>query len=164
MALTVYTSKDNQWREYVNPLRGLTTVGPPRDGDPRAAVGRVRRGRHGHRRNRVCRLHVGQTAGQDGGHMKKGLEVGLVALAVGLLAGCSAYRGISHYSLVHVRRVSVTEAAGAGTNVVVDVASNGVRVATGRALVIAENVYVSVGGGTAASNDVAGEQSIPLTK
>jgi len=24
MALTVYTSKDNQWREYVNPLRGLT--------------------------------------------------------------------------------------------------------------------------------------------
>ncbi len=24
MALTVYTSKDNLWREYVNPLRGLT--------------------------------------------------------------------------------------------------------------------------------------------
>ncbi|NLF99521.1 MAG: hypothetical protein GX565_05145 [Lentisphaerae bacterium] len=24
MALTVYTSKDNQWREHVNPLRGLT--------------------------------------------------------------------------------------------------------------------------------------------
>ncbi len=24
MALTVYTSKDNQWREYLNPLRGLT--------------------------------------------------------------------------------------------------------------------------------------------
>ena len=24
MALTVYTRKDNQWREYVNPLRGLT--------------------------------------------------------------------------------------------------------------------------------------------
>src|SRR5574344_1903590 len=24
MALTVYTSKDNAWREYVNPLRGLT--------------------------------------------------------------------------------------------------------------------------------------------
>ena len=24
MALTVYTSKDNQWREYVNPLRGMT--------------------------------------------------------------------------------------------------------------------------------------------
>jgi len=24
MALTIYTSKDNQWREYVNPLRGLT--------------------------------------------------------------------------------------------------------------------------------------------
>jgi len=23
MALTVYTSKDNQWREYVNPLRGM---------------------------------------------------------------------------------------------------------------------------------------------
>jgi hypothetical protein len=24
MALTVYTSKDNQWWEYVNPLRGMT--------------------------------------------------------------------------------------------------------------------------------------------
>ena len=24
MALTVYSSKDNQWREYLNPLRGLT--------------------------------------------------------------------------------------------------------------------------------------------
>ena len=24
MALTIYTSKDNQWREYLNPLRGLT--------------------------------------------------------------------------------------------------------------------------------------------
>jgi hypothetical protein len=24
MALTVYTSKDNQWREYVNPLLGMT--------------------------------------------------------------------------------------------------------------------------------------------
>jgi hypothetical protein len=24
MALTIYTSKDNQWREYVNPLRGMT--------------------------------------------------------------------------------------------------------------------------------------------
>ena len=24
MALTVYTSKDNAWREYVNPLRGMT--------------------------------------------------------------------------------------------------------------------------------------------
>jgi hypothetical protein len=24
MALTVYTSKVNQWREYVNPLRGMT--------------------------------------------------------------------------------------------------------------------------------------------
>ena len=24
MALTVYTNKNNQWREYVNPLRGMT--------------------------------------------------------------------------------------------------------------------------------------------
>jgi hypothetical protein len=24
MALTVYTSKDKQWREYMNPLRGMT--------------------------------------------------------------------------------------------------------------------------------------------
>mgnify|MGYP000927493005 CR=1 FL=1 len=96
--------------------------------------------------------------------MKKGLEVGLLALAVGLLAGCSAYRGISQNSLVHVRRVSVTEAAGAGTNGVVDVASNGVRGATGHVFVIAENVYVSVGGGSAASNTVTGELSVPLTK
>jgi hypothetical protein len=96
--------------------------------------------------------------------MKKGLELGVLALAVGLLAGCSAYRGISQNSLVHVRRVSVTEAAGAGTNGVVDVASNGVQVATGRVLVIAENVYVSVGGGSAASNTVTGELSVPFTK
>ena len=96
--------------------------------------------------------------------MKKGLEVGLAALAVGLLAGCSAYRGISQSSLVHIRKVAVSESAAQGTNCVADVASNGVRVATGRVLVIAENVYVSVGGGGAASNDVSGELSIPLTK
>ena len=24
MAFTIYSSKDNQWREYLNPLRGLT--------------------------------------------------------------------------------------------------------------------------------------------
>jgi len=29
MALTVYTSKDNAWREYVNPLRGRTNVQRP---------------------------------------------------------------------------------------------------------------------------------------
>jgi hypothetical protein len=34
----------------------------------------------------------------------------------------------------------------------------------GRVVVVAENVYVSFGGGTAASNDVAGELSIPLAK
>jgi hypothetical protein len=94
--------------------------------------------------------------------MKKGLEVGVLALAVGLLAGCSAYRGISQNSLVHVRRVSVTEAAGAGTNGV-EVATNGVRVAAARVVVIAENVCVSVGGGSAASNTVTGELSVPLT-
>ncbi len=27
MALTIYTGKDSQWREYANPLRGLTMEG-----------------------------------------------------------------------------------------------------------------------------------------
>ena len=94
---------------------------------------------------------------------KKGFEVGVLALAVGFIAGCSAYRGISQNSFVHVRRVSVTEAGGAGSSGVVDVASNGVRVATGRVLLTAENVYVSVGGGSATSNSVTGELSVPLT-
>jgi len=40
---------------------------------------------------------------------------------------------------------------------------NGVRVLTGRVVVVAENVCLSVGG-TTASNDVSGEISIPLTK
>lgn len=96
--------------------------------------------------------------------MKKGLEVGFVALAVGLLPGCSAYRGINQTGLVHVRNVSVSEAGGVGTNGVAEVSTNGVRILPGRVVVVAENVYVSVGGGTAASNDVAGELSIPLTK
>jgi len=96
--------------------------------------------------------------------MMKGLEVGLVALATLGVAGCSAYRGISQNSLVHIRRVNVAEAGGAGTNGVVEASSNGVRVVTGRVVVVAENVYVSVGGGSAASNTVTGELSVPLTK
>jgi len=97
--------------------------------------------------------------------MMKGLEVGLAALAVAIgVAGCCAYRGISQTSLVHVRDVRVTETGGAGTNGVVEAVSNGVRVVSGRVVVVAENVYVSVGGGTAASNTVTGELSAPLTK
>ena len=42
--------------------------------------------------------------------------------------------------------------------------SNGVRVVAGRVVVVAENVYVSVGGGSAASNTVTGELSVPLVK
>ena len=38
MAVTVYTSKDNQWREYVNPLRGLTLEG---------LVGKIEQGERG---------------------------------------------------------------------------------------------------------------------
>lgn len=84
--------------------------------------------------------------------------------AVLLSAGCSAYRGISQVSLVHVRNVSVTEVPGSGTNGVAEVSTNGVRVMTGRVIVVSENVYVSVGGGSAASNDVSGELSLPLVK
>ena len=36
--------------------------------------------------------------------------------------------------------------------------------AAGRVVVVAENVYVSVGGGSAASNTVTGELSVPLVK
>lgn len=96
--------------------------------------------------------------------MMKGLEVGLVALAAltgG--AGCCAYRGISQTALVHVRNVSVADVAGSGTNGV-EVAAQGARILAGRVVVVAENVYVSVGGGIAASNDVAGELSVPLVK
>jgi len=95
--------------------------------------------------------------------MMKGLEVGLAALAAVVLAGCCAYRGISQVSLIHVRRVDVPEAGGAGTNGV-EVATNGMRVVTGRVVLVAENVYVSVGGGSAASNAVTGELTVPLVK
>ena len=95
----------------------------------------------------------------------RGLQAVLVSLiwCVGV-AGCCAYRGVNQTGLVHVRNVSVAEAGGSDTNGVAEVGTNGVRVLTGRVVVVAENVYVSVGGGTAASNDVAGELSIPLTK
>ena len=96
--------------------------------------------------------------------MMKGLEVGLAALAAAGVAGCCAYRGISQTSLVHVRDVRVTEAGGAGTNGVVEAVSNGVRVVTGRVVVVAENVYVSIGGGSAASNTVTGQLTVPLVK
>ena len=92
----------------------------------------------------------------------KSLEVGLVALATLGVAGCCAYRGISQTSLVHVRRVNVTEAGGGDSNGVVEVSGNGVRVVTGRVVVVAENVYVSIGGGNAASNTVTGELTVPL--
>ena len=96
--------------------------------------------------------------------MRKGIEVGLAALAAAAgVAGCCAYRGISQNALVHVRGVEVAEAGGTGTNAV-EAVSNGVRVATGRLVVIAENVYVSVGGGSAASNTVTGELTVPLVK
>jgi len=93
------------------------------------------------------------------------LQTALVSLAAAFgVAGCCAYRGINQAGLVHVRNVSVSEAGGAGTNGVAEVSTNGVRVLTGRVVVVAENVYVSVGGGTAASNDVAGELTVPLVK
>ncbi len=92
------------------------------------------------------------------------LQTVLVSLAVWAgAAGCCAYRGVSQASLIHVRDVRVSESPGAGTNGV-EVAAGGVRLLAGRLVVVAENVYMSVGGGTAASNDVAGELSIPLTK
>ena len=90
----------------------------------------------------------------------------LVSLACAALlsAGCSAYRGINQASLVHVRNVSVADGAGSGTNGVAEVSTNGVRGMTGRVIVVSENVYVSIGGGSAASNDVSGELSLPLVK
>ncbi|HNX36285.1 MAG TPA: hypothetical protein PKM57_16800 [Kiritimatiellia bacterium] len=93
----------------------------------------------------------------------KGMMV-LAAVAALSVSGCCAYRGISQVSLVHVREVSLAENAAASTNGVVEVCTNGVRVGTGRVVVVAENVYVSVGGGSAASNDVSGELSVPLAK
>ena len=95
----------------------------------------------------------------------KGLQTVLVSLAVSFgVAGCCAYRGINQASLVHVRNVRVTDGVGAGTNSVAEVSTNGVRVLTGRVIVVSENVYVSIGGGSAASNDVSGELSLPLVK
>jgi len=60
--------------------------------------------------------------------------------------------------------VSIAEREAGSTNGVVGVGTNGVRVGTGRVVIVAENVYVSVGGGSAASNDVSGELSLPLVK
>lgn len=94
----------------------------------------------------------------------KSLQTVLVSLAVCAgMAGCCAYRGISQVSLIHVRDVRVTD-GGASTNGVAEISSNGVRVLSGRVVVVSENVYISVGGGTAASNDVSGELSVPLFK
>ena len=93
----------------------------------------------------------------------KGL-VFLAAFAAVIAAGCCAYRGISQVSLVHVRGVSVAEGAATPTNGVVGVCTNGVRFGAGRVVIVAENVYVSSGGGNASSNDVRGELSLPLVK
>ena len=93
----------------------------------------------------------------------KGLPV-LAAVAALCVSGCCAYRGINQVSLLHVREVSLADATAASTNGVVEVCTNGVRVGTGRIVIVAENVYVSSGGGSAASNDVSGELSLPLVK
>ncbi len=93
----------------------------------------------------------------------KGLTV-LAAAAALCVSGCCAYRGINQVSLLHVREVSLADAAAVSTNGVVEVCKNGVRVGTGRVVIVAENVYVSSGGGSAASNDVSGELSLPLVK
>ena len=93
----------------------------------------------------------------------KCLTVGAAVVAL-CVSGCCAYRGVSQVSLVHVRKVVVAESATASTNGVVEVCTNGTRVTTGRIVVVAENVYVSTGGGSAASNDVSGELSLPLVK
>jgi len=93
----------------------------------------------------------------------KFLTVG-AAFAALCVTGCCAYRGVNQVSLVHVREVVVAESAAASTNGMVEVCTNGLRVTTGRIVVVAENVYVSTGGGSAASNDVSGELSLPLVK
>jgi len=92
----------------------------------------------------------------------KGLA--LMAAAVLCVSGCCAYRGINQVSLLHFREVKLADAAVVSTNGVVEVCTNGVRVGAGRVVIVAENVYVSTGGGTAASNDVSGELSLPLVK
>ena len=86
------------------------------------------------------------------------------AAAVLCVSGCCAYRGINQVSLLHVREVTLADAAAVPTNGVVEVGTNGVRVGAGRLVIVAENVYVSSGGGSAASNDVSGELSLPLVK
>ena len=93
----------------------------------------------------------------------KGLTV-MAAVAVLCVSGCCAYRGINQVSLLHVREVSLADAAAVSTNGVAEVCTNGVRVGAGRVVIVAENVYVSSGGGSAASNDVSGELSLPLVK
>ena len=95
--------------------------------------------------------------------MKK-LVFGAAAAAALCVTGCCAYRGINQVSLLHVRDVRLEDGCAAPTNTVCEVGTNGVRVGVGRVVVVAENVYVSTGGGTAASNDVTGELSIPLIK
>jgi len=94
----------------------------------------------------------------------KRVLIGAAAAAALCVTGCCAYRGINQVSLLHVRDVSVGDCGSASTNAVCDVGTNGVRVGVGRVVIVAENVYVSSGGGTAASNDVATELSVPLTK
>jgi hypothetical protein len=93
----------------------------------------------------------------------KGLTA-LAAMAALCVSGCCAYRGINQVSLLHIREVTLADAAAESTNGVVEVCTNGLRVGTGRVVIVAENVYVSSGGGSAASNDVSGELSLPLVK
>jgi len=95
--------------------------------------------------------------------MKK-FVFGAAAAAALCVTGCCAYRGINQVSLLHVRDVRLEDGGVAPTNTVCEVGTNGVRVGVGRVVIVAENVYVSNGGGTAASNDVATELSVPLTK
>ncbi|OQC31306.1 MAG: hypothetical protein BWX70_00921 [Verrucomicrobia bacterium ADurb.Bin070] len=95
--------------------------------------------------------------------MKK-LVFGAAAAAALCVTGCCAYRGINQVSLLHVRDVRLEDGGAASTNAVCEAGTNGVRVGVGRVIIVAENVYVSSGGGTAASNDVSGELSIPMTK
>ena len=95
--------------------------------------------------------------------MKK-FVFGAAAAAALCVTGCCAYRGINQVSLLHVRKVAFADGVEASTNAVCEAGTNGVRVGVGRVVIVAENVYVSSGGGTAASNDVSGELSIPMTK
>ena len=95
--------------------------------------------------------------------MKKVVFCAAAAAAL-CVTGCCAYRGINQVSLLHVRKVAFADGVEASTNAVCEAGTNGVRVGVGRVVIVAENVYVSSGGGTAASNDVSGELSIPMTK